>query len=467
MRTIVMSFFLALISLSMARAADQPLNIIVVDICSARADHFSLYGYERDTTPKMTALAKDGVVFDRAMAQSSWCRPNYASLFTGNVPELHGLYTNLPGPLPWFETPLAERLKNSGYRTAAFSGGVYLLKEFGLTRGFDKYANNFSTAPSARIPASVDDSLEGAETWLKQNRKEPTFLYLAIDDMHVPYHSDDPEKYDPGYTGPADSTMTRSVPFYRAYNGEAGGYDAVLKTAADDFKRDPRNLKHLIAHYDAAVNYVDRRVGELVDKLKSMGLWDRTILVVTGDHGEMLGEKKLLGHTQSLYEPVLHVPLLIRHPGFGSLAGKRFGQLVERVDLMPTLLDFAGATYDPVEFQGRSLQPLFRDPSAPWRSYAFAASKRDLSALGNLDIEERVVRDGRWKLHHYLYKDGYELYDLEADPYETTDVAPIHPEIVARLSFQLIEFMERNRPHAPGPVQQMNKIEFAAPPRKD
>jgi arylsulfatase A-like enzyme len=180
----------------------------------------------------------------------------------------------------------------------------------------------------------------------------------------------------------------------------------------------------------------------------------------------MLGEKGLLGHTQGLYEPVLHVPLLIRHPGFGGLAGRRFGQLVERVDLMPTLLDFAGSAYDPADFQGRSLLPLFDDPAAPWRTYAFAASKRDLSVLGDRDLEERVARDGRWKLHHYLYKDAYELYDLAADPLETTNVAPQHPDVVAKLSFELVGFMERNRPHAPGPIQDLNKVEFAAP-RKD
>jgi len=449
---------------SAALAARKRPNVIVVDVCSARADHFSVYGYARDTSPELRRLAGEGVVFDNAVAQSSWCRPNYASLFTGDVPEEHGMYTNLPGPLPPFERPLAERLKEAGYKTAAFSGGVYLIPEFGLSQGFDAYVNLFSTSTAGRVPASVDDTIAPASRWLEKNKGGPFFLYLAVDDMHVPYHSDDPEKYDPGYSGPVHDPGTLSIPFYRAYNGEETGYSPELKARAEDFKKDPRNLKHLIAHYDASLNYTDRRIGDLIRKLKRMGLWKNTVFLVTADHGEMLGEKGLLGHTQGLYEPVLHVPLLLHHPAFGRLAGRRLSQQVQRIDLMPTILDFAGADYDPKDIQGRSILPLLRDPSAPWSPYAFAASKRDLAVLKDLMLDERVVRTARWKLHHYLYKDRFELYDLLNDPLETTNVADKHPDVVSELSYQLISRMEETRPHAPGPSREVPQPVSLEPP---
>lgn len=449
-----MTLILPLLLLALARPsaaqAPAPLNIVFVDVCSARADHFSLYGYARRTTPRMDALFRDkeAAVFDNALAQSSWCRPNYASLFTGHTPEVHGMYTNVPGPLPWFESPLADRLRKSGYRTAAFSGGVYLLKAFGLSRGFDAYVNIFSTATASRLPGSADETIGPALSWAAGSDGRPFFLYLAVDDLHVPYHADPPDRFGPALA----STTTLSVPFFRAYNGEPSGYTPELAARAADFKKNPENLARLVNRYDAALHHVDGQVGELVRRLKAMGLWSRTVLVINADHGEMLGEHGLLGHTEGLYEPVLHVPLLVHAPQLPAAQGRRFEQLVERVDLMPTLLDFAGAAYDPEEFQGRSLLPLLSDPAAPGRKYAYASSKRDLAAMTDFNIDERVARSERWKLHWSLYKDAFELYDLQADPLETRDLAGQRPDVVSGLSFELDRLIELNRPHAPGPV---------------
>ncbi|MFA6004166.1 MAG: sulfatase-like hydrolase/transferase, partial [Elusimicrobiota bacterium] len=133
-----------------AQAAER-LNVVFLDICSTRADHFGSYGYPRDTTPQMDAIAKGGTLFENALSEGSWCLPSYASLFTGHVPEVHGQYTSLPArELPDFESTLAAELKGAGYKTALFSGGVYLLPEWGLTRGFDDYTNIFSTSASNR-----------------------------------------------------------------------------------------------------------------------------------------------------------------------------------------------------------------------------------------------------------------------------------------------------------------------------
>ena len=436
---------------SLARAEGRP-NIIMLDLCSTRADHFGTYGYKRDTTPNMDALGRAGAVFENALSEGSWCLPSYASLLTGHVPEVHGLYTSvLAKGLPKFESTLAAELKSAGYRTALFSGGVYLRPEWGLTKGFDTYVNTFSTSTPGRIPAPFETNLDDLLDWVKTERGAgPFFVFATIDDLHVPYHSSEPDRYDPGYQGVARDTDVYSVPFARAYNGEASGYPESLKAKVARFKSDPRALEHFTARYDAALRDSDQRVGEFVAGLKKLGLDKNTVLIITADHGEMLGEKGLLNHTQSLYEPVVHVPLIIKHPGLPKLAGRRIPELVQRIDLMPTLLELAEAPSRHLELQGRSLMPLLNGPGAPWREFAFARSKRNLARLADLNIEERVVRGKCWKLHHYLYKDRFELYDLCSDPLEAKDLAAERPDMAQKLSFELVKDMEVSRPHAPG-----------------
>ena len=191
------------------------------------------------------------------------------------------------------------------------------------------------------------------------------------------------------------------------------------------FRRDPRSLGAVSAHYDAALRSTDRSVTRFLERLKKRGLWDKTLVIVTADHGELLGEHGLLGHTEGLYEPVLRVPLYVRHPRLPGSAGARIKALVERVDLPPTFLDAAGVDAAGMELQGQSLVPLLKNPSAPWRKFAYASSKRNMSVISDWLIDERALREER-------------------------DLASVRPEIVARLSFELQNQAERARTHAPG-----------------
>ena len=423
----------------------------MIDICSARADHFGAYGYSQLTTPGFDELAKESALFENAMAQSSWCLPNYASLFTGHVPEVHGQYVNAAGGMAEFEIPLAQRMRRAGYRTAAFSGGIYFLKAWGLDRGFDKYENLFSTGSA--MPASFSELMPKALDWIgsdKEKKRKPFFIYTAADDLHAPYQSGNPDLYDPGYEGIVHDTDTLNVRFFRGYNGEPLDPAGPLKNKLDIFRKDPRSLGHLTAHYDAALNSVDRKVSDFIRRLKEMGLWQNTVVIINSDHGELLGEHGLLGHTQGLYEPVLRVPLMIHHPGLPQGKGKRIKDLVQRIDLTPTILDIAGASYADGELQGRSLMGLLRGKDQILRTYAYASSKRNAASWAGYDIDERVIRTQRWKLHWYAYKDRYELYDLDKDPLELHEVSARYPEQVNKLSFELLNYFEKSRPHQPG-----------------
>lgn len=462
-------FCAAVALLSSAADAAEKLNVVFLDICSARADHFGTYGYGRDTTPNMDSFGKKAAVFENAMSEGSWCLPSYASLLTGHVPEVHGLYTNQPlRKLPSFETTLAAELGGAGYRTALFSGGVYLLPEWGLTKGFDDYTNIFSTMTPNRIPAPFEDNLAAVLDWVKRNKDtgEPFFLLATIDDLHVPYHAPDPEVYDPGYEGIVHDTEALSVPFSRAYNGQESGYPESLAGKVREFKSDPRHLRHLTAHYDAALSSVDKQIGEFLEKMRAMGMEDNTVFIISADHGEMLGEKGLINHTEGLYEPVLHVPLMIRNPTIPGAAGLRLKQPVQRIDLMPSVLEMAGVSRYGLGLQGRSVVPLLRDQQAPWREYSFARNRRNVPYSEKNKapvIDERVVRGGCWKLHHYLYKSGWELYDLCSDPLETKDLSAARPDVTARLAFELLKNMEETRPHQPGPPDGMAKVSMEKP----
>lgn len=458
MRSISAAILSCAFCIAVARA--EP-NVVVIDICSVRADHMGAYGYSRDTTPRIDALAREGATFDNAIAQSSWCLPNYASLFTGQPSEAHGLYTNKPSGLPSYEPTLAETLKKAGYDTAAFSGGVYMIPEWGLDRGFDTYVNTFSTVAEHRAQAPLEVNLDKVDVWLSSRTAraakgaKPFFLYMAVDNLHAPLQLKGGDRYDDQYQGVALDTRTMGVPFARAFSGEERGYDPALKALVDEFKKDPRHMNHYVARYDSAMREMDEQIGRFVDDLKKRGLDKNTIIVLTGDHGESLGEHGLLGHTSGLYEPTLRVPLIVFRPDRPALKGKRFKQLIQRTDLMPTILDWGGAGHAALNLPGRSLEPLLSGREESWRRYAVASSRRNLDDNDGFDLrlDERVVRDGRWKLHSYLYKDAFELYDLIADPGEIKNVAGEHPEIVSRLSFELLRWVEDNRPRRPSPPE--------------
>lgn len=445
----ISSLLSLLAALAIASSAEQPLNVVVLDICTARVDHMGFGGYSKATTPGMDKVAKESVVFTKAWAQSSWCLPNYASLFTGHTPEVHGQYTNIPfRDLPSFETTLAEKMKEAGYRTGGFTGGVYFLPAWGLSRGFDHFQNDFSTAEA--IPGRFADSAPALMKWMEKDPKKPFFAYATVDDLHAPYQGGDPEALDPGYEGVVHSTAVRNIRFYRAYNGEPLPEGDPLNKAVETFKKDPRALAHLTAHYDAAIMDADKAISAFIAQLKKKGLWDKTVVIITGDHGELLGEQGLLGHTEGLYEGVLHVPMVVHHPRYPG--GKKVDALVQRIDLMPTILEVGGASAEGLDVQGKSLVPLIKGSEKPGaRRYAFASNKRNMAQQTDFLIDERAVRDERWKLLWQRYKGKYQLYDLQNDPLELEDVADQHPEVVSRLSFELLARAEETRSKTPGP----------------
>ena len=431
---------LLLLLLAAVPSAAAPSNVIVIDVCSARADHFGAYGGPAGLTPGLDAFAREAATFENAWAQSSWCLPNYAALLTGHRPEVDGLLADAPyRRLPDWEITLASRLKDAGYRTAAFSSGAHDLQTWALDRGFDHYEDHFSTdeAQAGRFSLSVP----GLEKWIAGGGPKPFFVYATVDDLHTPYQSDEPA------APPALDTATLSVEFFRAYDAPPPPAGTPMAARLAAFRADPRSLPAVEARYRAALRSVDRTIAAFLADLKARGEWEKTVVIVTADHGESLGEHGLLGHTEGLFEPVLHVPLFIRVPGAKAA---RVPALTERVDLAPTILALAGAGADGMELQGRSLAPLLSNPAAPWRRIAYASSKRQQPGDTGWEIDERAVRDERWKLMWSAAAGRWRLFDLKDDPGETRDLAAERADVVARLSFDMLTETENARTHAAG-----------------
>jgi arylsulfatase A-like enzyme len=384
-----------------------PPPVILITLDTTRADRLGCYGYARRTSPNLDRLAAASTVYTRALATTSWTLPAHATLFTGRLAASHGaqydahgslsLATAIEGPeewkqyrvrpLPESEQTLAEVLREKGYATGAVVAGPWMKRPFGLAQGFDHYDEAGITTSDGRRADSVTD---GALRWLDTVRDRPAFLFLNYYDPHGPY--DAPEPFAQAFRPPG-APRVDGVP------------------AGDDLQ----------ALYDAEILYMDHHLGRLLDGLRARERFDPALIVVTADHGELLGEHGRLGHGQYLTQPELHVPLLVKAPR-GRAAPGRSDAPVQLTDVLPLVLGHLGLPA-PAGVQGgrppRRGQPLVAEVfPLPFQS---------------LDGGWRALFDGAYKLH---WSDGgrHRLFDLDRDPGEQRDLAAREAPRVARMA---------------------------------
>jgi len=360
---------------------DRP-NVLVYVVDCLRADHVGAYGYARGTTPSIDHVAAEGVLFERAYSCAAWTKPSVGCLFTSAYPSRHGART-LDGSLAGDVTTLAEAFQAAGYATHAWvANPVVDPGRSGFGRGFGRFvalaqrwAGKNVTVAGGQADAAA---LNAALGWVEDNPRRRFFLYLHSLDAHTPYEP--------------------RPPFDAAF----------LRPGASGIERD-RDL------YDNEVAYNDREIGRLLDGLRRLGVYDRTLIAITADHGEEFMEHGVARHGRSLYDDALHVPLIVKLPG-GRPAGRRVSAVASSLDLAPTLLDYAGVPR-PASFTGSSLRALVSGAAAPERRL-FAEQLGPGHALF-------AVREGRWKLVRRLLPEPHELlFDLQRDPGERTNLAP-------------------------------------------
>ncbi len=398
-----------------AAGGDRPErpNVLLVSIDTLRADGLSLYGNPRPTSPRLDRWARrHAAVFEQTVAAASWTLPAHATMLTGVGAHRHGVNYDAAAP-PALET-LAERLRAEGWATLAVTGGGYLDPRYGLVQGFDRYRHFL---PDRRLdPTELETGIAHALALIEEHRDRPFFLFFHTYEVHAPYRLRQPwfERFA-GYL-PDGGVRPESLP-----PGPGGSFVAERGFVAEPLEaggpppreRTQEELAVLARDlYDAAVGYTDGQVARLIDALYDRGLGRRTVVVVTSDHGEMLGEHGLADHAY-LYDENLLVPLILAAPGDRG-AGRRIVTQVTQADLLPTILELAGLE-PPRAIDGRSLVPLLDG--------AEAASRPAISVSPKSNHGASLRLGGRLK---YLLQTavwppaagGSALYDLRADPAE-------------------------------------------------
>jgi len=385
------------------RNAQPRPNIILISIDSLRADHLRCYGYERDTSPVIDALAADGALFEQAVAAAPWTLPSHASLLTS----LHSRTHQANDPkrrFPRETVTLASVLKSSGYDTHAVVSGPFMQTRFGMNTGFETYDDELARETHRESHAAVTSPAVHAKAEaLLGSMKPPFFLFLHYWDVHYDYIPPEPyaRRFDPDYRGSISPTD-------------------FMQNKAISRKMPPRDLAHIVALYDGEIAWVDHHIGLLMDELKRRGLYDNAIIILTADHGDEFFEHGGKGHQHSLYEELLHVPWIIKAPRVER--GRRIAQRVSLIDVMPTLLD-ALALELPPTLQGRSVWPPALGGDLDPTPVFSETTKARKSHRNKRKSTSWAMYSGNRKLILFD-KDRYppELYDLASDPRETRNL---------------------------------------------
>lgn len=382
-------------------------NVLLIGVETLRADHVSCLGYSRNTTPTLDELAEEGVLFTRAIATSGWTVPSVMSVLTSLYPGIHKT-TSSVNRVPEEIHTLAEILKENNYQTAAFISNPSMDKNLGFRDGFDLY-DDFSVGMVIDLDIfgneeKVDWHLgrsmtskaisNAATNWLKNNREQPFFMFAFFFDPHYDYTPPAPfdRVFDPNYMGFVDGRGITSIQTEPAR----------------------RDLEHIKALYDGEILYTDGYISKLLDSFREYGILDETLVVVFGDHGDEFFEHGSMAHGHSLYNELIHVPLILRRPGIIP-RDREVGALVSQVDIMPTILDYLGIEYSDF-MQGGSLKSVIEGHKESLHDIVFA----ELGAVKDKILAAAISEKLKFILD--LRTGDKELFDLEADPNEQVNI---------------------------------------------
>jgi len=374
--------WLAILPLACRDAAPRHPDVLLVTVDTLRADHLGSYGFAWETSPRIDALAAEGVVFERAIAASSRTVPSHASMMTSRYTREHSVgHLNGKSALRGLET-LADVFDGAGYATAGFIGNILLTHTTGLDRGFDVFDDDIET-PELNRPHVVErlagDTTERALRWLAAPRQEPFFLWVHYQDPHGPYTPppEDAARFEIP-PAPGEQPLPTGVK-----NEDKHGIPAYQVLPGLDL---PSQYQ---GRYAGEIFYADRSIGRLLD-----AVGPETVVLLTADHGESLGENgRYFMHTYTTTPDVAHVPFVLRAPG---LAPERRGEVVSHVDVLPTLLELAGLPV-PADARGVALGPLVRGEATLPPRLVYCDIGGQLSAYTDEGFVQIFGLDGAWQ----------------------------------------------------------------------
>jgi arylsulfatase A-like enzyme len=360
-----------------AQSPDERPNVLLISLDTLRADRLSTLGYDHETSPRLTDFAAGGVTFLHAMSHFPSTTASHMSMLTSLQPCAHGvLVPPLQGPvgagLSRAATTLAEALGAAGYTTIAITEDGLIQGDIGFDRGFDSYLDQVGRGDEPL--GMFAEGIERAERWLERRSDRPFFMFLHTYQPHGPF---------------------KVPPFHR---------DLVPVPA------DASEVQRLSAEYDAGIRYTDDLLDAFLGQLARRGILDRTLVVITSDHGYEFGEHGGIGHARGVYEEQVHVPLIMRHPRFAH-GGRRIQDVIALIDVAPTILSIVGAPRPPT-FTGVDLRPLLEGRTMPAREVFSEQLWGPRETLLRTDTRAWIQKTS-----------GLQLYDITTDPTEQHDLA--------------------------------------------
>lgn len=392
-------------------------NVLLLFLCSFRRDRISSYGvYKRKLTPAIDRLAKDGVIFTKAISQSSWTKPSTASLLTSAYVSQHNVYEGfVEGDRLEYDIldseleTLPEAMNKNGYYTMGLFQSKHLRKKTGFDQGFSLFFDDLTQiikSPKRYFLNSLADMSE-------EDRKKPFFAIVQFTYPHFTYsdtflkkHYCNIYRFGNFYKVDSDKKVAKEIEDYYQQYGSLN-------------EEETTKFNQLIAYYDSMVAFTDENIGDIIKKLKEYNLYNNTLVVVYADHGEEMMERGNFGrHGWSLYEELINIPLIIKFP-HNEKVDMKVDSLVESIDIGPTILNYLHYEV-PTIWQGRSLLPLLLNnqnrKKQPQR-YAFSELIRPQNKM-----ILRSIRDKRYKLIKNFIGNESQLYDLDVDPKETKNI---------------------------------------------
>jgi len=382
-------------------ASGTGYNVVLITIDTLRADHLGMYGYRRATSPRLDAFATRSAVFDAAYTYWPKTRASMIMLLTGRRPSQNG-YSKTHAVLLDFNATLASVLKAAGYSTTAYVDNANVASELGYAKGFDTYMEAWQRP---ELKSEMDRTFAITEGGLATIRNSPPgkpyFLWLHYVNPHAPYTP--PAPYDTTFL----DESSRAGGDLRVVKGYKGGIHAELAVSGQ------RKLGYYVAQYDGEIAAVDEQVGRVLEAIVENDGLLRTVVVVTSDHGESLGEHDYyFDHGENLFDPSLRIPMLLAAPG---VKPQRSAAFASTLDVLPTLLDAAKVSYPP-DLAGRSLLPGVSGGKAQARERLFAQNDYNLRATFDASYKLVATPVGD--------KDQWGLYDRARDPGEARNVRP-------------------------------------------
>jgi arylsulfatase A-like enzyme len=432
-------------------------NVILLVLDTTRADRLSAYGCRNPTTPEIDRIAREGVLYEQAVSAGVWTLPGHAGIFTGAPSSVHGA-NGARLFLDSSMTTLAEILSRSGYVTAGFSNNPWVAHSTGMTQGFQHFEDHWrgqAIEPirllqkrweeiqlawhNVEIMGGAEYTLQRVLAWIEEarstgspGRQAPFFVFVNLMEPHQP------GTYRPGHTD-----------LFRAPDQSVRDLEHARLDAVDSFARNqsisPEQVRLLRSLYDGELRFVDHHVGAFVRELQSRGVLEQTLFVLTGDHGEAIGDHGKLGHFQSVHEELVRVPLILRHPRLSP--GRRVATRVQTFDLFRTIVEFTGIS-EPLPEDARLsrnlLEPGLLSGAAPPRPIVAEEEPSEwmkslVRSLQGEDadvskLEHRYTAYYEGDLKYVRRSDGRrELYDLGRDAGERLDLASRRPVVVKRL----------------------------------